>query len=548
MTVEKTKRSGPSGSALVAIGIFLSRIAGLVRDRIFAHYFGNSVFADCYRAAARIPNYLQNLFGEGVLSASFIPVYSRLIAQQNEEEAGRTAGAVGAILALLTAVLVLLGVLFAPFMTTLFAAGFTGPKRDLTIRLVRILFPGVGVLVMSAWTLGILNSHRKFLLSYAAPVLWNAAIIASLISYPEPTHLNSFTVWVTWGNVVGCVLQFFVQLPTVLQLVPQLRFILDFRSGPVRMVLHSFGPIFMARGVVQISAWIDSQLASYLPTGSMSSLTYAQTIYLLPISLFGMSVSAAELPAMSSSLGSEEEIAAALRKRLSHGLRQIAYFVVPSAMAFLALGDIVVAAIYQTGRFTQKDTYFVWGVLAGSTVGLLAGTLGRLYSSAYYALRDTKTPLRFALVRVTLTLVLGLIFGLKLPWVAQLLGRLLSHVVHHPVWAGVDPRWGVAGLTASAGIAGWVEFYLLRRRLETRVGKVDFGVNDVSRLWLAAAIAAAVAYGIKHAIPFVTRAHFHPVISAVVILGPYAAAYFLMTMLLRVPQASTLLRRVGLRR
>ncbi|MBV9670111.1 MAG: murein biosynthesis integral membrane protein MurJ, partial [Acidobacteriales bacterium] len=316
---ESTKRPKSSGSVLVASGIFLSRIAGLVRDRIFAHYFGNSVYADCYRAAARIPNYLQNLFGEGVLSASFIPVYSRLLAEGDEKEAGKTAGAIGAILALLTAVLVLLGVVFAPFMTTLFAAGFTGPKRDLTIQLVRILFPGVGVLVMSAWTLGILNSHHKFLLSYAAPVVWNAAIIASLISYPQPGRLGSFTVWVTWGNVIGCLLQFLVQLPTVLELVPSLRFALDLKSAPVQKVLHSFLPIFTARGVVQISAWIDSQLASYLPTGSMSSLTYAQTIYLLPISLFDMSVSAAELPAMSKSIGSEEEVSAALRKRLAHG-------------------------------------------------------------------------------------------------------------------------------------------------------------------------------------------------------------------------------------
>ncbi|HEY0565120.1 MAG TPA: lipid II flippase MurJ, partial [Terriglobales bacterium] len=153
-----------SGSALVAAGILLSRLAGLVRERFLAHYFGISMYADAYRAAARIPNYLQNLFGEGVLSASFIPVYSKLLAAGDEEEAGRTAGAVGAILALITSVLVLIGVFAAPFMTTLFAAGFTGQQRDLTIQLVRILFPGVGVLVFSAWTLGILNSHRRFLL------------------------------------------------------------------------------------------------------------------------------------------------------------------------------------------------------------------------------------------------------------------------------------------------------------------------------------------------------------------------------------------------
>lgn len=241
-----------SGSLLVATGIFLSRIAGLIRDRVFAHYFGNSLTADAYRAAARIPNYLQNLFGEGVLSASFIPVYSKLIAAGDEEEAGRTAGAIGVILALVTSILVLIGVLAAPYMTTAVASGFRGETRDLTIQLVRILFPGVGLLVLSAWSLGILNSHRKFLLSYTAPVLWNAAIIVTLIAYGGKRDLSRLAVIVTWGNVVGCALQFLVQLPSVLKLVPHLKFVFDFGRQSVRQVIRSFGPVFTARGVVQI--------------------------------------------------------------------------------------------------------------------------------------------------------------------------------------------------------------------------------------------------------------------------------------------------------
>ena len=169
---------------------------------------------------------------------------------------------------------------------------------------------------------------------------------------------------------------------------------------------------------------------------------------MLPVSLFGMSVSAAELPAMSSALGGEAEVAAYLRQRLDSGLRQIAFFIVPSAMAFLALGDVVAAALFQTGRFTASDSLYVWGILAGSAVGLLASTLGRLYSSTYYALRDTRTPLRYAVIRVALTTALGYLCAIPLP-----------------PWLGIEPRWGVAGLTASAGVAGWVEFALLRRTL-----------------------------------------------------------------------------------
>src|SRR6476620_7520608 len=176
-------RTGRS-AVFVAAGIFSSRLAGLIRLRVFAYYFGlQSDSADAFMAAFRIPNFLQNLFGEGALSASFIPVYASLLARGDREEATDVAGAVGALLSLVTAVIVLLGILFTPLLITVIAPGFTGPKRDLTIILVRIGFPGVGLLVLSSWCLGILNSHHRFLLSYSAPVLSNVAMIVALIGW-----------------------------------------------------------------------------------------------------------------------------------------------------------------------------------------------------------------------------------------------------------------------------------------------------------------------------------------------------------------------------
>jgi hypothetical protein len=181
-----------------------------------------------------------------------------------------------------------------------------------------------------------------------------------------------------------------------------------------------------------VSAFVDELIATLLPTGAVAAIGYAQSIYTLPVSLFGMSVSAAELPAMAQARGSVDEIAAHLRARLGSGLRKIAFFVVPSAMVLLALGHVVAGAIYQTGQFRREDTLYVWGILAGSAVGLLASTMGRLYASAFYALQDTRTPLRFAIVRVAATAALGLFAALRLP-------DLLL----------VDSRWRV-GLTASA--------------------------------------------------------------------------------------------------
>ena len=163
-----------TNSFFVATGILASRLAGLVRVRVFAHYFGlESDAADAFNAAFKIPNFLQNLFGEGALSASFIPVYAALVARGERREADHVAGAVASLLALAVAILVLIGVLTTPVLIAAIAPGFTGAKRDLTILIVRILFPGAGLLVLSAWCLGVLNSHHRFLLSYTAPVMWN---------------------------------------------------------------------------------------------------------------------------------------------------------------------------------------------------------------------------------------------------------------------------------------------------------------------------------------------------------------------------------------
>lgn len=364
-----TPRRPRHAATLVAAGILLSRIAGLVRESIFNHYFGLSAAADAFRAALKIPNFLQNLFGEGVLSASFIPVYAGLIAREKREEAGRAAGAIFAILALVTAVIVVLGVAATPIFIDLVAWGFHGEKRELTITLVRILFPGAGLLVMSAWCLGILNSHRRFFLSYCAPVMWNLVMIASLVGFGRHAKPEHLAVIVAWASVIGSAVQFLVQLPFVLQLVPALKPALSTELESVRIVIRNFIPVFISRGVVQVSAFIDSSIASLLPNGSVAAITNAQTLYLLPISLFGMSVSASELPEMSSAVGSGSEIAAFLVKRLTNGLRRITLLVIPSAVAFVALGDMVAGFVYQTGKFTASDTRYVWTILAGSGVG-----------------------------------------------------------------------------------------------------------------------------------------------------------------------------------
>jgi len=510
-------------AAVVAAGILLSRIAGLVRDRIFAYYFGSSDAADAFRAAFRIPNFLQNLFGEGVLSASFIPVYANLLARGKEEEADRVASAVFCLLSLVLSCLVIAGVFATPLLIDAIAPGFEGAKRELTISLVRILFPGAALLALSAWCLGILNSHRRFFISYTAPVAWNLVMIASLIGFGGRFEQFPLTQALAWGSVVGSAVQFGVQLPRVARLMNQFRVSTGLGMESVRTVIRNFVPVFISRGVVQISAYIDAWLASFLPTGALASLVYAQTLYTLPVSLFGMSVSAAELPALSSAIGESDEVHVYLRNRLNAGLRQIAFFVIPSAIAFLALGDVIAGAIYQTGQFTRADSLYVWAILGGYAIGLLATTLGRLYASMYYSLKDTRTPLRYAVLRILLSAVFGYLCALPLP-------PLL----------GLNPRWGVVGLTASAGFFGWLELALLRNSLKERIGKTGLPASFIFKLCLAAGAGAAAGWLGKWIMDLS-----HPIPLAIVSLGLYGAVYFGIAAAFRVPEARGLIGKVG---
>src|SRR5260370_16203017 len=215
MAVETAKTERPSGrpAMLVGIGILLSRILGLVRDRALAHYLGTSDAADAFRAALRIPNFLQNLFGEAVLSASFIPVYARLLGAKNEGEADHVASVIGSVLAVLTSTLVLIGILCAPLLIDAVAPGFHGPKRELTIALVRIMFPGIGALVLSSWCLGLLNSHGKFFLSSTAPVSWNVIIISVLLAAQLAHSLSHVVLESSLGAVSLFLRHLAVQLP-----------------------------------------------------------------------------------------------------------------------------------------------------------------------------------------------------------------------------------------------------------------------------------------------------------------------------------------------
>jgi putative peptidoglycan lipid II flippase len=541
--------SSQRSSMLVAAGIFLSRCSGLVRESVIANYLGTSPASDAFRAALRIPNLLQNLLGEGVLSASFIPVYARLRAEGREQEAGHVAGAVAGLLVALTGVLSLVGVVLAEPLTRVLVPGFHDSKFDLTVQLVRIIFPGIGFLVLSAWCLGVLNSHRKFFLSYVAPVVWNAAQIAALVAVGlTTTNTRTLAYAVSWGVLIGGILQFGIQIGPVRRLLGGVRLSLDTANASVRSVLARFGPVVMGRGVVQIMGYVDLVLASYLATGSVASLQYALVLYLLPISLFGMSVAAAELPELSEVEVHDPETRRRFRLRLEEGMARIAWYVAPTATLFIVVGDVIVRAVFQRGNFTSADTIVVWLTLAVFSLSLPATTSSRLLQNGLYALDDARTPARVAAMSVILAAIVGLAFMFPLD-------RLVVGPDGIEGWSDVFAfgplpeaarnaadvaHLGIVGLAIGAAVSRWFEYRLLSRALAWRIGRTHLAgrwLNPIAAGCAAAAVVAVACEALFGELP--------SLVALVLVVGPAGLVYVAVTRRLGVPEATIMLRRMA---
>ena len=456
---------------LVGVGIFFSRISGFIRDIVFAFFFGNTGLADVWRVALKTPNVIQNLLGEGTLSASVIPIYAELLEEERTEDAGRFAGATLGILVVVAGGTALLGVLLAPSLLPLVLFRWDVEKVALTVTMIQILFPMTAVLVASAWALAILNSHRRFFVSYVAPVAWNGVIILALVvlgfglGWSERTLLLA----VAWSALLGGVLQFTVQLPYVIPLLRHFRISVSRRVTGIREAIHNFIPVVTARGAVNIGSLLEMFAAALLAEGAVAALGYAQTLYLLPISLFGMAIAAAELPELSRqrALPLKE-----MGEQISVALERVYFLLLPSAVAFLIFGDLLIGGIYQRGSFLAADTPVVHAILAVYALGLLATAASRVLSSTFYALRDTRTPAWIACLRVTVSLAVGV--PLMFP-----LDRFGSTGLHY----------GAVGLAFGSSTAAWLEYILLRRSLSRTIG--PHGPRPGIRWRIAAAASAA---------------------------------------------------------
>ena len=485
----------------VASGILVSRAFGLVREITFAHHFGNGPLADAWRAALKIPNVIQNLLGEGSLSASFIPVYVRFLEEGREEEAGRAAGAVLGLLATAAGALALIGSWAAPLLVAVFTIGFTGDGRaEILVTLLRVLFPMTGVLVISAWALGVLNSRRRFFISYVAPALWNLSMIVTMVTLGGRGVAGvELLVALAWGALAGGVLQLLFQLPFLARYLRHARPSLNTRIAGVREIMTNFVPAMAARGAVNLGALLDTNLASLLVVGAVGALGYAQTLYLLPVSLFGLSIAAAELPELSRDRASGMT---AVRKRAEQAVGKVLFWMIPVTGGYIFHREAV-TAIFQRGAFDQGQVTAVGLILAAYALGLPAAGTARVLSSTFFALGDTRTPARIAFARIAVSAGVGV----------ALMFPLDRHVV-----GGLG--MGAAGLAGGSAAGSWLELLLLRRKLGRRLPGLALADGRVARCLFAAIVATAAGM-----LPGLLLPPLAPLLRAAVTILPVALLY-----------------------
>ena len=486
-------------ATLAATGILLSRVFGIVRQSVFAHYFGVSVFADAIATAFQIGNITQNLLGEGTLSASFIPIYARLRAAGRAPEAKAFAlSALGTLLLLVVGASAL-GVACAPWVARGLAPGFESPRIESAVPVVRVIFPMTGALVLSAWGLGVLTAHRRFFVPYAAPVLSSLAQIVGLLVFGEALGLRgeALAMALAWSALAGAGLQLVVLLPAARTLVGGLWPRFDWADPNLREAARGLPGVLLGRGVIQLSGLIDAALVSFLGAGARAVFGYAQLIYLLPMSVLGTGEAAAALPEMASDTAeSDRELRnAKLRRRVGASLARVLALTVPATLALALLGGEIVRVLLQSGKFDQDAADRVQAVVAAYAFALIANASARVLTTAAYAIGDTKTPARYAVYRV----------------VASTAGSV-----------ALMPRYAVVGVVAGAVIAAWIELVALAGKLRQQIGGLGWEQVPLGRTVALGALSIAPALGVRALLP---RAFAHGLAGSLLVLGVFACAF-----------------------
>ncbi len=384
----------------------LSRVLGYVRDMVVASRFGNGWAADTFYLAFRIPNLLRDLLGEGSLSSGFIPVFSECLVKKGKDEAATLYSACLGILLVILSGVTLLGMIFAPAIVRIIAWGWWDKPEQLAlaVKLTRIMFPFIAFISLSALAMGVLNSLQVFFIPAVAPMMLSLFEIAAVVWLVPLMKVP--VEGLAWGVLLGGLFQFLWQLPA---LVKKGFFqTLIFRITPeVKKIGFLMVPVAIGSGVRQINVLVDQVCASFLQDGSIMALYYANRLYQLPLALFGISVATVALPAMS--LAAAKQDLSQLKQTFSLSIRMTMFTLIPSMIGLIVLGQPIIKLLFEHGSFNAQGTSLTALALAFYALGLIFFAGVKIGASAFYALQDTKTPVKIAMAAMVLNTVLNII-------------------------------------------------------------------------------------------------------------------------------------------
>jgi putative peptidoglycan lipid II flippase len=455
MTREKMSENHRIARAATTIGTgtLLSRILGFLRDMVIARYFGAGMAADAFFVAFRIPNLWRRLVGEGSLTISFIPVYTEYLTQKSEEESRKVAHIAFTIAAVILLILTILGVFFSPILIRIIAPGFVHvpEKFQLTVTLNQIIFPYLFFMGLFALCMGILNSHRHFFAPAIAPIFLNISIIVSVFLFYHTFQIPVISL--ALGVLAGGIIQFLFQIPFLWKKRITFRFNFDFRHPAIKRIGLLMIPGLIGTAVYQINVFIDTIFASFLPSGSVSYLFFADRLMEFPLGIFAIAVGMASLPSLSglAAQGKIEE----LKETLSFTFRLVSFISVPAMVGLIALKTPIVNLLFQRGLFDYSATEKTAFALLFYSVGLWAIAGARTIVPAFYSLQDTWTPLKIALICLGANVIFIGIFVIP-----------LKH----------------GGLALATSLSSTLNLILLFWKLNMKLGKIDMRKNVKSLL------------------------------------------------------------------
>jgi putative peptidoglycan lipid II flippase len=492
---EKTQSVARS-AGIVSIAVMGSRVLGLVREMVFARYFGAGFLYDAYQVAFTIPNVLRDLFAEGALSAAFVKVFTDYQLKKSEEEAWRLASMVLNALVVVLSVFVLLGILLAPYFVPLLAHGFSPEKAALTVTMTQIMLPFILLVAMAALAMGVLNTKGKFGIPASASTAFNViSIIAGLIfafwlsggSWEKPPDKESIATtsaqWAIIGMAIGTLIgggaQFLIQLPALWRVGFRFSPLISFTDAGVRKIMALMAPAILGTSAVQINVLVNTFFVTEID-GGRSWLSYAFRLMQFPIGVFGVAIGTAAIPALSR-LATQNDLAG-FRKTLSGSIGLVFFLTLPSACGLVVLSEPIIRLLYERGAFKASDTTMTAYALAGYTIGLTGYAAIKVLSPSFYALDDAKKPMIIALCSIVVNAIASYIFM-----------RVFSQIgvtADHPHGFG---HVGVALATSTVALVNFLALaYFMRRRIKRIDGRQM--LNSFIRIAAASALLSAASY------------------------------------------------------